>query len=82
MGEPDHLLMKPLPNLIDGKNPVAYPFFYIKPEENEKIIRKFYPKGAISNVDPIGSSPVIITKVCKQIIDKVCVILSLYFINK
>ncbi|CAO2837381.1 unnamed protein product [Amaranthus hypochondriacus] len=62
MGEPDHLLMKPLPNLIDGKNPVAYPFFYIKPEENEKIIRKFYPKGAISNVDPIGSSPVIITK--------------------
>ncbi|XP_021734230.1 hydroxyproline O-arabinosyltransferase 3-like [Chenopodium quinoa] len=62
MGEPDHLFVKPLPNLAQGKNPAAYPFFYIKPEENEKIIRKFYPVGSISNVDPIGSSPVIIAK--------------------
>ena len=63
MAEPDHLFVNPLPNLAQGKNPAAYPFFYIQPTENEKIIRKFYPKGSISNVDPIGSSPVIMAKV-------------------
>lgn len=63
MAEPDHIFVKPLPNLAHEKNPAAYPFFYIKPAENEKIIRKFYPKGSISNVDPIGNSPSIITKV-------------------
>ncbi|XP_021772174.1 hydroxyproline O-arabinosyltransferase 3-like [Chenopodium quinoa] len=62
MGEPDHLFVKPLPNLAQGKNPAAYPFIYFKPEENENIIRKFYPIGSILNVDPIGSSPVIIAK--------------------
>ncbi|KAL2941992.1 Hydroxyproline O-arabinosyltransferase 3 [Bienertia sinuspersici] len=62
MGEPDHLFVKPLPNLASKSYPVAYPFFYIKPDQNEKIIRKFYPKGSISNVDPIGNSPAIITK--------------------
>ncbi|XP_057515078.1 hydroxyproline O-arabinosyltransferase NOD3-like isoform X1 [Amaranthus tricolor] len=62
MAEPDHLFVRPLPNLAVGKYPVAFPFFYIKPAENEKIVRKFYPKGSISNVDPIGNSPVIIRK--------------------
>jgi len=65
MGEPDHIFVKPLPNLAHGKHPAAYPFFYIKPAENENILRRFYPqdKGPISNVDPIGNSPVIILKV-------------------
>ncbi|XP_021772172.1 hydroxyproline O-arabinosyltransferase 3-like [Chenopodium quinoa] len=62
MAEPDHIFLRPLPNLAHGKFPAAYPFFYIRPAENEKLIRKFYPKGSISNVDPIGNSPVIITK--------------------
>lgn len=65
MAEPDHIFANPLPNLSHGGNPVAFPFFYIKPAENEKIIRKYYPeeKGPVTNVDPIGNSPVIIKKV-------------------
>lgn len=58
--------MNPLPNLAYGDYPVAFPFFYIKPAEHEEIIRKFFPKenGPVTNIDPIGNSPVIIKKVC------------------
>lgn len=65
MAEPDHVFVNPLPNLAYGGNPAAFPFFYIKPTENEKIMRKYYPaeKGPVSNIDPIGNSPVIIKKV-------------------
>lgn len=65
MAEPDHIFVNPLPNLAHGEHPAAFPFFYIKPAENEKIIRKFYSeeKGPVTNVDPIGNSPVIIKKV-------------------
>lgn len=65
MAEPDHIFLKPLPNFAYGDYPVAFPFFYMKPAEHEDIIRKFVPKqnGPITNVDPIGNSPVIIKKV-------------------
>lgn len=65
MAEPDHLFIRPLPNLATEDMPAAYKFFYIVPSENEKILRKFFPeeKGPISNIDPIGNSPVIIKKV-------------------
>ncbi|KAH1217488.1 Hydroxyproline O-arabinosyltransferase 3 [Glycine max] len=64
MAEPDHIFVRPLPNLAYGGHPAAFPFFYIRPDENEKIIRKFYPEelGPVTNVDPIGNSPVIIRK--------------------
>uniref|UniRef100_N1R0N8 Hydroxyproline O-arabinosyltransferase-like domain-containing protein n=1 Tax=Aegilops tauschii TaxID=37682 RepID=N1R0N8_AEGTA len=64
MAEPDHIFVKPLPNLAHGEEPAAFPFFYIKPTDNEKILRKFFPeeKGPVSNIDPIGNSPVIIQK--------------------
>ncbi|MCL7043340.1 hypothetical protein MKW94_023332 [Papaver nudicaule] len=64
MAEPDHIFVKPLPNLANEKYPVAFPFFYIKPAENEKNLRKFYPeeKGPVTDIDPIGNSPVIIKK--------------------
>lgn len=64
MAEPDHIFISPLPNLARGGYPAAFPFFYIKPEKNEQIIRKFYPEenGPVTNVDPIGNSPVIIKK--------------------
>ncbi|KAL0413533.1 UNVERIFIED_CONTAM: Hydroxyproline O-arabinosyltransferase RDN2 [Sesamum radiatum] len=44
--------------------PVAFPFSYIKLTKNEKIIRKFFPEemGPVTNIDPIGNSPVIIKK--------------------
>lgn len=65
MAEPDHIFLRPLPNLGYGELPAAFPFFYIKPAENEKILRKFFPveKGPVTNIDPIGNSPVIIRKV-------------------
>ncbi|NP_001411840.1 hypothetical protein MtrunA17_Chr5g0441831 [Medicago truncatula] len=64
MAEPDHIFVNPLPNLATENEPAGYPFFYIKPAENEKIMRKFYPKenGPVTDVDPIGNSPVIIHK--------------------
>ena len=65
MAEPDHIIVNPLPNLAHGNHPAAFPFFYIRPDQNEKIVRKFYPEenGPVTNVDPIGNSPVIIRKV-------------------
>jgi hypothetical protein len=65
MAEPDHIFVRPLPNLAHGDEPAAFPFFYIKPTENEKILRKFFPEenGPVSKIDPIGNSPVIIKKV-------------------
>ncbi|OAY82012.1 hypothetical protein ACMD2_01677, partial [Ananas comosus] len=64
MAEPDHIFVKPLPNLVREDRPVAYPFFYIRPAKQEKILRKYYPeeKGPVTNIDPIGNSPVIIKK--------------------
>ncbi|KAM3685822.1 hypothetical protein ACB098_11G151800 [Castanea mollissima] len=64
MAEPDHIFIKPLPNLARVGYPAAFPFFYIKPDQHEKIVRKFYPeeKGPVKNIDPIGNSPVIIKK--------------------
>ncbi|KAE9596307.1 hypothetical protein Lal_00048631 [Lupinus albus] len=64
MAEPDHIFVNPLPNLASRNQPAGYPFFYIKPAKHEKIIRKFYPEetGPVTNIDPIGNSPVIIHK--------------------
>ena len=65
MAEPDHVFVNPLPNLAVGGRPAAFPFFYITPEKFENIVRKYYPveMGPVSNIDPIGNSPVIISKV-------------------
>ncbi|KAF6140762.1 hypothetical protein GIB67_035189 [Kingdonia uniflora] len=64
MAEPDHIFVNPLPNLARGGYPAGFAFFYIKPSENKKIIRKYYPeeKGPVTDIDPIGNSPVIIQK--------------------
>ncbi|XP_051123472.1 hydroxyproline O-arabinosyltransferase RDN2-like isoform X2 [Andrographis paniculata] len=64
MAEPDHIFLKPLPNLSYKDYPVAFPFFYIKPKKHERLLRKYYPEemGPITNIDPIGNSPVIIKK--------------------
>ncbi|GER40741.1 root determined nodulation 1 [Striga asiatica] len=64
MAEPDHIFVNPLPNLARGDHPAAYPFLYIEPNAYEEIVRKYYPeeRGPVTNVDPIGNSPVIIKK--------------------
>ncbi|XP_040959289.1 hydroxyproline O-arabinosyltransferase RDN2 isoform X2 [Gossypium hirsutum] len=48
----------------DGGFPAAFPFFYIKPADYGKVLRKFFPEemGPVTNIDPIGNSPVIIKK--------------------
>lgn len=82
MAEPDHIFVRPLPNLAHGIHPAGFPFFYIKPAENEKIIRKFYPKekGPVTNIDPIGNSPVIIKKVRYCRLPPHCSFLFIFFI--
>ncbi|XP_076953017.1 hydroxyproline O-arabinosyltransferase 1-like [Bidens hawaiensis] len=64
MSEPDHIIVKPIPNLSRDGLGAAFPFFYIEPKENKQLLRKFFPenKGPITNIDPIGNSPVIIGK--------------------
>ncbi|EPS57590.1 hypothetical protein M569_17227, partial [Genlisea aurea] len=64
MAEPDHLIVRPIPNLSKNGFAAAYSFFYIAPTQFETILRKYYPlsKGRISDIDPIGNSPVIIHK--------------------
>ncbi|KAG5540980.1 hypothetical protein RHGRI_021015 [Rhododendron griersonianum] len=64
MAEPDHLIVKPIPNLSRDGLGAAFPFFYIEPKKYETVLRKFFPedKGPIANIDPIGNSPVIVGK--------------------
>lgn len=65
MSEPDHIIVKPIPNLSKDGLGSAFPFFYIEPKKYETVLRKYYPedKGPITNIDPIGNSPVIVGKV-------------------
>lgn len=65
MAEPDHVIVKPIPNLSKDGLGAAFPFFYIEPKKYESTLRKFFPedKGPITNIDPIGNSPVIVGKV-------------------
>jgi len=65
MAEPDHIIVKPIPNLATDGLGAAFPFFYIEPKKYEKVLRKYFPveKGPITDIDPIGNSPVIVGKV-------------------
>ncbi|KAJ0030425.1 hypothetical protein Pint_12461 [Pistacia integerrima] len=64
MSEPDHIIVKPIPNLAKDGLGAAFPFFYIEPKKYESTLRKYFPeeKGPITNIDPIGNSPVIVGK--------------------
>lgn len=63
MSEPDHIFLRPLPNLMKGNNPAAFPFFYIEPSKKEfvDITRKFIgmdkTRRDCEKIPPIGSSP-------------------------
>ena len=65
MAEPDHIIVKPIPNLARDGLGAAFPFFYIEPKKYETVLRKYFPegRGPITNIDPIGNSPVIVGKV-------------------
>ncbi|KAF5931701.1 hypothetical protein HYC85_027872 [Camellia sinensis] len=64
MAEPDHIIVKPIPNLSRDGCGAVFPFFYIEPQKYEFVLPKFFPKenGPITNIDPIGNSPVIVGK--------------------
>ncbi|KAG6649657.1 hypothetical protein CIPAW_07G226800 [Carya illinoinensis] len=64
MAEPDHIIVKPIPNLSREGLGAAFHFFYIEPKKYESILRKYFPedKGPITDIDPIGNSPVIVGK--------------------
>lgn len=65
MSEPDHIIVKPIPNLSKGGLGAAFPFFYIEPSKYESVLRKYFPveNGPVTKIDPIGNSPVIVGKV-------------------
>lgn len=59
MSEPDHIWLKPMPNLMVGDRPAAFPFFYIEPSKADflPITQKF--TGALTRkqaeqIAPIG----------------------------
>ncbi|KDD75345.1 hypothetical protein H632_c731p1 [Helicosporidium sp. ATCC 50920] len=62
MSEPDHVWLKPMPNLMSGHHPAAFPFFYIEPstKKNMPLVAKYV--GAITKqeaeqIAPIGNAP-------------------------
>lgn len=66
MSEPDHLWLKPMPNLMVGQHAAAFPFFYIEPSKKEylPIVQKFV--GPISrreseHMAPIGNAPTLLS---------------------
>lgn len=62
MSEPDHLWLRPMPNLMLGQVPAAFPFFYIEPAKKDfkHLTEKF--TGPLSlkqaeSISPMGGSP-------------------------
>ena len=66
MSEPDHLFLRPMPNLMVGEEAAAFPFFYIDPPKYPELIRKYIRADMtmeeIAQVAPIGNSPVMLSK--------------------
>ena len=69
MAEPDHIMLRPMPNLMVGERPAAFPFFYIQPKDHKGLIRRYVEPstGPLSDadveaMDPIGNSPNFISK--------------------
>ena len=59
MSEPDHIWLKPMPNLMVGKKPASFPFFYIEPAkaDNIPLVEKFTGKltrAQVESIPPIG----------------------------
>ena len=64
MSEPDHLFLRPMPNLMQGDKPVAALFTYMKPFEYPDLVRKFVGPVShkeITQIPQIGSSPAFIS---------------------
>ena len=64
MAEPDHIFLKPIPNLMIGDKPAGFPFFYIQPKDHRTLVRRYVEPlaGPLSDadvdaMDPVGNSP-------------------------
>lgn len=55
MAEPDHVFVRPMPNLAADFMPAAYPFFYIEPKKYEREQRKQSFGGVMSLGLPTGA---------------------------
>ena len=61
MSEPDHIWLKPMPNLMTGSTPAAFPFFYIEPAkpDYQAITEKFTGRLTLKQAEsiaPIGGT--------------------------
>jgi len=59
MSEPDHIWLKPMPNLMVGQRPASFPFFYIEPSKTEflPITQKFtgpLSRKQAEEIAPVG----------------------------
>ncbi len=59
MSEPDHIWLKPMPNVMMGEKPASFPFFYIEPAKasNVPLVEKFTGKltrAQLESIPPIG----------------------------
>eukprot|EP00899_Mesostigma_viride_P003337 jgi/Mesvir1/13003/Mv06007-RA.1 len=64
MAEPDHLFVRPMPNLALKHNhggPVGFPFFYINPQAYPHFMKIVY-SGDPRGIAPVGNSPVLMRK--------------------
>ncbi|GAB4820009.1 hypothetical protein N2152v2_007055 [Parachlorella kessleri] len=65
MSEPDHIWLKPMPNLMKGQRPAAAPFFYIDPwtKANLPIAARFLgplTRLQAEKIAPIGNAPTLL----------------------
>ena len=59
--ETDHVFMRPLTNLATAAKPAAWVFGYMHAHEAQNgVIRKYWPAGDASKLDPVGPSPLLI----------------------
>ena len=59
--ETDHVFMRPLPNLATPDMPAAWDFGYMHAHRNQnEIIKRYWPEGDYSQLDPVGPSPCLI----------------------
>lgn len=56
MSEPDHIWLKPMPNLMTSDAPAAFPFFYIEPAKPDyrKITEQFTGKLTLKQAESIA----------------------------
>ncbi len=66
MSEPDHLLLKPMPNWANATTAAAFPFHYMRAKDDPKhlpLVERFNRKKvSLDKIFPTGNSPVIISK--------------------